>query len=45
VFNVKNGGIGYGKVSPKLKNRAAIIKKVNKIKKLIASGKIVPPAK
>jgi len=45
VFNVKNGGIGYGKVSTRLKNRAAIIKKVNKIKKLIASGKIVPPAK
>ena len=45
VFNVKNGGIGYGKVSAKLKNRAAIIKKVNAIKKLIAAGKIVPPAK
>jgi len=45
VFTVKNGGIGYGKVSTKLKNRAAIIVKVNKIKRLIASGKIVPPAK
>jgi basic membrane protein A and related proteins len=45
VFTVKNGGIGYGKISTKLKNRAAIIKKVNKIKKLIASGKIVPPTK
>jgi basic membrane protein A len=45
VFTVKNGGIGYGKISTKLKNRAAIIIKVNKIKKLIASGKIVPPAK
>ncbi|MEP6978787.1 MAG: BMP family ABC transporter substrate-binding protein [Thermoleophilia bacterium] len=45
VFNVKNGGIGYGKVSTKLKNRAAIIKKTNAIKKLIASGKIKPPAK
>jgi basic membrane protein A len=45
VFTVKNGGIGYGKVSTKLKNRAAIIKKVNAIKKLIASGKIVPPTK
>jgi basic membrane protein A and related proteins len=45
VFNVKNGGIGIGKVSTKLKNRAALIKKVDKIKKLIASGKIVPPAK
>jgi basic membrane protein A len=45
VFNVKNGGIGIGKVSLKLKNRAAIMKKVDKIKKQIASGKIVPPAK
>jgi basic membrane protein A len=45
VFNVKNGGIGYGKVSTKLKNRTAIIAKTNAIKKLIASGKIKPPAK
>jgi len=45
VFNVKNGGIGIGKVSAKLKNRAALMKKVDKIKKQIASGKIVPPAK
>ena len=45
VFTVKNGGIGYGKISTKLKNRAAIIKKVNRIEKLIAAGKIVPPTK
>ena len=45
IFNVKNGGIGYGKVSLKLKNRAAIIKKTDAIKKLIATGKIKPPAK
>jgi hypothetical protein len=45
VFNVKNGGVGYGSVSKKLKNRAALIKKVNKIKAQIAAGKIVPPAK
>jgi len=45
VFSVKNGGAGYGKVSTRLKNRAAIIKKVDKIKQLIASGKIVPPSK
>ena len=45
IFNVKNGGIGYGKVSLKLKNRAAIIKKTEAIKKLIASGKSKPPAK
>src|SRR5205807_8043033 len=45
VFSVKNHGIGYGKISTKVKNRAAIIKKVNHIEKLIAAGKIVPPAK
>ena len=45
VFSVKNGGIGLGKVSTKLKNRAVIIKKTTQIKKLIAAGKIVPPAK
>jgi hypothetical protein len=45
IFNVKNGGIGYGKVSTKLKNRAVIIAKTNAIKRLIASGKIKPPAK
>jgi basic membrane protein A and related proteins len=45
VFTVKNGGIGYGKISTAVKNRPAIIKKVNAIKKLIASGKIVPPTK
>jgi basic membrane protein A len=44
VFNVKNGGIGYGKLSTKLKNRAAIAKKADAIKKQIASGKIKPPA-
>jgi basic membrane protein A len=45
VFDAKNGGIGYGKLSKKLKNRAAIAKKANHILKLIASGKIVPPTK
>jgi basic membrane protein A len=45
VFDAKNGGIGYGKLSSKLKNRAAIAKKANHILKLIAAGKIVPPTK
>ena len=45
VFTVKNGGINYGKVSTKLKNRAALIKKVNAIKKQIAAGKIKIPTK
>jgi basic membrane protein A and related proteins len=47
TFNVKNGGVGYGKLSPKLSKaeRAFLTKKVEAIKKLIASGKIVPPKK
>jgi basic membrane protein A and related proteins len=44
VFNVKNNGVGYGKIATNVKNRAQIIVKVEAIKKLIASGKIVPPA-
>jgi basic membrane protein A len=38
LFNVKNGGVGLGSVSPKV-NKADIAK-TNAIKKLIASGKI-----
>jgi basic membrane protein A and related proteins len=47
IFSVKNSGVGYGKLSPKLSkaDRAFITKKVEAIKKLIASGKIKPPAK
>jgi basic membrane protein A and related proteins len=44
VFTVKNGGHDYGKVSTRVPGRAAIIKKVDAIKKQIASGKIKPPA-
>jgi basic membrane protein A and related proteins len=45
TFNVKNGGVGYGKLSPRLSKseRAFLTKKANAIKKLIAAGKIVPP--
>jgi len=44
-YNVKNGGVGYGKLSKKLSkaDRAYILPRVEKIKKLIASGKITPP--
>jgi len=47
TFSVKNGGVGYGKLSSKLSkaDRAFLTKKANAIKKLIASGKIVPPTK
>jgi basic membrane protein A and related proteins len=47
TFSVKNGGVGYGKLSSKLSkaDRTFITKKVTAIKKLIAAGKIKPPAK
>jgi basic membrane protein A len=46
TFSVKNNGVGYGKLSSKLSkaDRAFITRKVEAIKKLIASGKIKPPA-
>jgi basic membrane protein A and related proteins len=46
-YTVKNGGVGYGKLSKKLPKaeRTFLIKKANAIKKLIAEGKIKPPAK
>jgi basic membrane protein A len=43
TFTVKNGGVGYGKVAARLKNRKAIIRKTERIKRLIASGRIKPP--
>ena len=46
VYNIKNGGVGYGKLSKKLSahDRLYITTRVNKIAKLIAQGKIVPPS-
>ena len=46
VYDVKSGGVGYGKLSTKLPKakRAEYTRKVEKIKKLIAQGKIKPPA-
>jgi basic membrane protein A and related proteins len=45
TYSVKNGGVGYGKLSTKLSkaDRAFVTKKVNAIRKQIASGKIKPP--
>src|SRR3954447_5118331 len=45
-YTVTNNGVGYGKLSTKLSkaDRAYISPRVLKIKKLIAQGKIVPPA-
>jgi basic membrane protein A and related proteins len=45
-YTVKNGGVGYGKLSSKLSKseRLFLTKKANVIKKLIAQGKIKPPS-
>jgi basic membrane protein A and related proteins len=40
LFNVKNGGVGYGKVSTKAPKRGALIAKLKATSKAIASGKI-----
>jgi basic membrane protein A len=45
VYTVKNGGVGYGKVSAKAPNRAKLIAKLDAVAKLIAAGKIKPPKK
>ena len=45
IFTVKNGGVGFGKVSIKAPNRAALIAKLNAVSKQIAAGKITIPAK
>jgi basic membrane protein A len=45
VFTVKNGGVGFGKVSTKAPNRAALIAKLTAVSKQIAAGKIKPPIK
>jgi basic membrane protein A len=43
TFTVKNGGVGYGRVSRRIRNRAEIIRKVERIKRQIARGRIRPP--
>jgi basic membrane protein A and related proteins len=45
VFTVKNGGVGFGKVSTKAPGRAALIAKLTAISKQIAAGKIKAPSK
>jgi basic membrane protein A and related proteins len=44
VYNAKNGGIGYGKVSASAPKRAALIAKLNTWTKQLASGKVKPPS-
>jgi basic membrane protein A len=43
TFNLKNGGVGIGKISPKVPK--AFVAKMNALKSQIISGKIKPPAK
>jgi basic membrane protein A and related proteins len=46
-YTVKNGGVGYGKISSRIKGaeRAQIIRAVDKIKRQLASGAIKAPSK
>jgi basic membrane protein A and related proteins len=43
VFNLKNGGVGLGKISPKAKIPKGWITQINKLKAQIIAGKIKPP--
>jgi basic membrane protein A len=45
LFNVKNGGVGFGKVSAKAPGRAALVAKLTAVSKQIAAGKIKIPKK
>jgi basic membrane protein A len=45
LFNVKNRGVGFGGVSKKAPNRAALITKLSATAKQIAAGKIKIPRK
>jgi basic membrane protein A len=47
IFSVKNGGVGYGRLSTKLPKAAAkeATKRTDALSKLIASGKVKPPSK
>ena len=45
IFNLKNGGVGFGPVSTKAPNRLKIVAKLKATSKLISTGKIKPPTK
>lgn len=45
LYTVKNGGVGFGKVSSAAPNHKAIVAKLTAVSKLIAAGKIKPPKK
>jgi basic membrane protein A len=43
VFNLKNGGVGLGKISKRAKIKKAWLTQINTLKKQIIAGKIKPP--
>jgi basic membrane lipoprotein Med (substrate-binding protein (PBP1-ABC) superfamily) len=43
VFNLKNGGVGLGKISKKAKLKKAWIAQIALLKKQIISGQLKPP--
>ena len=43
LYNAKNGGIGYGKISSAAPNRAGLTAKLNAWTKQLAAGKVKPP--
>jgi basic membrane protein A len=43
LFDVENGGIGFGEVSPKAPHRAELIATLESVSAQIASGDITPP--
>jgi basic membrane protein A len=45
IFTVKNGGVGFGRVSTKAPGRAKLIAKLTATSKAIAAGKIKIPSK
>jgi basic membrane protein A len=46
TYDIKNAGVGFGKLSPKLpaSTRRAFAKSTNALARLIAQGKVTPPA-
>ncbi len=43
IFNLKNKGVGFGKVSKTVPNRKSLINLLGKWSKMVASGKVKPP--
>ena len=43
LFNIENGGIGFGRVSPNAPNRDQLISTLENVADQIAAGEIIPP--